>query len=103
VVVLSVDACCMVACIAMQYWAEAINFIWKLNNTVLRGSMFLETLLRIVGVSLLTELTCLISADAGNTSLGKAMQILGNAVNLVLSLPVFENFFTTIQEILRIT
>jgi hypothetical protein len=47
-----------------------------------------------------TELVGLISSDAGNQSLGKAMQILGDCVILFLSLPMFEGFFATIRDMM---
>ena len=54
----------------------------------------------ISGVALVTELVRLISSDAGNQSLGKAMQILGDCVILFLSLPMFEGFFATIRDMM---
>ncbi len=101
-VVLSTVACCLVALTAVHYFSEVVAFLWKLNASAENGSQFLEPLLKITGVALLTELTGLISADAGNAALGKSMQILGNAVILNLSLPVFEALIAVVQEMLRI-
>ena len=64
--------------------------------------MDVSLLLKIAGVAMLSELISLISSDAGNASIGKAMQILGNAVMLFLALPFFEAFYSIVQEILRI-
>lgn len=101
-VVLTAAVCCMVAGIALTYLSEVMTFLWKLNSAVESSMTFLEPLLKIAGVSMLSELICLISTDAGNASLGKAMQLLGNAVMLFLSLPFFEAFYSIVQEILRI-
>ena len=101
-IVLSVTACCMVVLIAMQYLSEVITFLWKLGDRSSDSFPFLETLLKITGVALVTELTGMISTDAGNSSLGKAMQILGVSVILFLSLPLFESLLTIVQEILRL-
>jgi hypothetical protein len=57
--------------------------------------------LRITGVALLTELIGMISSDAGYASLGKAMQMLGNAVIFVQAIPVFDAFLKIIQDVLR--
>lgn len=100
--VMTVAACCIVVMVAMQYLSEVIAFLWKLGNSCDSRNPFTGTLLKISGVALMTELSELISSDAGNNSLGKAMQFLGNAVILFLSLPLFEAFFSMIQEILRI-
>lgn len=101
-VVLIAAVCCMVAGIAVHYLSDVISFLWQLNRTVESRIPFLEPLLKITGVAMLSELIARISSDAGNASLGKAMQILGNAAMLFLALPFFEAFYSTVQEILRI-
>ena len=100
-VVMSVAACCAVMVTVTRYLSEVIAFLWELGESCGYQNAFLDTLLKITGVALTTELTGMISTDAGNSSLGKAMHILGTAVILFLSLPMFESFFTIIQEILR--
>lgn len=99
-VVLSVAACCMVMLVAVQYLSEIVVFLSELGSSRDFGNPFISTLLKISGVALMTELTELISADAGNSALGKAAQILGNAVILFLSLPLFETFLSIVQEIM---
>lgn len=99
-VVLSVAVCCVVMTVAVQYLSEVVEFLWKLSNSKAYHNPFLGTLLKITGVALMTELTSLISSDAGNSSLGKAMQILGNTAILFLSLPILESFISIIQDII---
>ena len=98
---LTVTACCIVMMIAVQYMSDVIQFLWDLSNKCSYQNSFVGTLLKISGVALVTELTGMISADADNTSLGKATQILGTSVILFLSLPIFESFLEIIQEIMR--
>lgn len=99
-VVLSVTACCIVLAVAMQYLSDVVVFLWKLSSASGYDHSFSGILLKITGVALMTELSSLISTDAGNSSLGKAMQILGNAVILFLALPLLESFFSIVQEII---
>ena len=101
-VVLSVTVCCMVAVTVVRYLSESVEFIWELYNSSMQSNLFLETLLKITGVAILSEVISLLCADSGNTSLGKIMQHLGNSMILVLSIPIFETFFSMVQEILRI-
>ena len=101
-VALTATACCIVLMIGLQYLSEVIAFLWRLGAVNEEPASFWNTLLNISGVALMTELTGLISSDAGNHSLAKAMEILGNAAVLYLSLPVFETFFAMIQDILKI-
>lgn len=101
-VVLTAAVCCIVAGISLNYLSDVITFLWTLNHSVAGRIPFLEPLLKIAGVAMLSELISLISSDAGNASIGKAMQMLGNAVMLFLALPFFEAFYSIVQEILRI-
>jgi len=98
--VLTVTACCGVVMVAMQYLSEVIGFLWKLGSNTGYQNSLMDTLLKITGVALMTELTGLLSSDAGNSSLGKAMQILGTSAILFLSLPLLEAFLSIIQELM---
>lgn len=98
--VLTVAACCIVIMVAMQYLSEVVSFLRELTDRFDCADSLMNILLKVSAVALITELTCLISADAGNSSLGKVMHILGNAVILFLSLPLFDAFFQIIQEIM---
>ena len=100
-IVLTVTACGVVMMIAMQYLSEVIRFIRELSDKCGDQNSLVDMLLKISGVALVTELTGMISADAGKTSLGTAIQILGTSVILFLSIPIFESFLVIIQEILR--
>ncbi len=101
-VVLTLAACCVVVMLAVQYLSDVVAFLWQLGGAFEHQNSLIGTLLKISGVALMSELTALISSDAGSSSLGKAMQFLGNAAILFLSLPLFETFLTMIQEILGI-
>lgn len=99
-IVLSVAACCMVCIVALRYLSEVIDFLWKLGNNSAYQNPFVRRILKMAGVTLVTEIIGLISTDAGNSSLAKAMQILGTATILFLAVPLFEMFLSTIQEII---
>lgn len=100
-IVLTVAACCMVSVVAVRYLSEVIEFLWKLGNLSGYQNPFMETLLKITGVAMITELTGFLCCDAGNASLGKAVQILGTSAILFLSLPLFESFLSIIQELIQ--
>ena len=99
-VLLTLAACCAVLLAAVPYLSEVVTFLRQLGGSLMTENPFVDILLKITGVSLITELTGLISADAGSGALGKALQFLGNAVILCLSIPLFEAFLALIQEIL---
>ena len=97
--VLSVTACCIVMTVAMQYLSEVITFLRELAGWFGGSESLMERMLKVSAVALVTELTSLISSDAGNSSLGKAANILGNAAILYLSVPLLDSLLQIIQEI----
>ena len=99
--VLTAAACCIVLMAAMEYLTEIVKFLRDLSDRFHGSESGMNILLKISGVALITEVTCLISADAGSSSLSKVMHILGNAAIVFLSLPLFDAFFRIIQEIME--
>ena len=100
-IVLTVTACCLITMVAIRYLSEVMAYLRELSESAAYENPFLDTLMKISGIGLMTEFTQMLSSDTGNNSLGKAMQILGTSVMLFLSLPIFEAFFSVIQEIMR--
>lgn len=99
-VLLTMAVCCMTAGIAFVYLEPVLDFLWELEElATLQGDM-LGTLLKAVGIGLAAELAAVVCTDGGNASLGKQLQMLGSAVILYLSLPIFRSLLSLIQEIL---
>lgn len=99
-VVLSAAACCGIVGLAIYSLSDVITFLWQLSNLSDLEFQFTGTLLKVAGVAVISEMTALLSVDAGSSSLEKAMVFLGNAMILSLSLPMFERLVEILQEIL---
>jgi len=99
-IVLTAAACCAVLMGTFHYLSEITAFLWEMDSLFTCQNSFMELLLKIAGTALTAEVTGLICSDAGNQSLGKVVQVLGNAAILFLALPIFETFLTMIQDIL---
>ena len=100
-VLLAIAVCAMVSVAAMEYLqpvGELLESVRAMGN--LDGTL-ITVLLKAVGISLVTEIACLVCADSGCASLGKALQILGTAVVLWISLPLFTSLLDLIQKILE--
>ena len=97
---LSLAVCCMVAVIALSYLSPVIDFLGTLEQLGGLDGDLVETLLKAVGIGMLSELAGLVCNDAGNASLGKAVQLLGTAVILWLSLPLLTALTELLQSIL---
>lgn len=100
-VVLAVIACCGIAGLAIRSLSDVIGFLGNICRVYDYPGSFVGIMLKITGVAVVTEMTAMISTDAGYSSLEKAMQFLGNAAILSLALPLFESFAEVVQEILN--
>ncbi len=98
--ILAMTACVMVGMLLLSYLEPVLDFLGKLRDLGdIQGNM-LEILLKALGIGIVTEITEMVCKDAGNASLGHAMSLLGTAVILWLSLPVFTALIQMIQRIL---
>ena len=98
--VLGIAVCCMVALAALEYFRPVIDFLDQLEQLGGLDSGTLRILLKAVGIGLVSEIAALVCTDAGNSSLGKTVQLLGSAVILWLSLPLFTMLMELLQRIL---
>lgn len=97
---LALAACCMVAMIAMDYLEPVIDFLNQLESLGGLNSSMISILLKVAGIGIVSEIAALICSDSGNSSLGKTLQMLGSAVILWLSLPLFTMLMELLQNIL---
>lgn len=97
---LSVAVCSMICLAAITYLKPVIEFFKKLEALGQLEPQMLEIILKAVGIALLSEISGLICTDAGNAALGKSLQILASAVILWMSVPLFTNLLTLVEQIL---
>ena len=97
---LSVAACCLVLLGAMEYIEPVIRFVEQLQATGQLDSQMVKTLLKAVGITILTELAGGICQDSGNAAMGKAVGFLGTGVIVYLSLPFMQSLLDMIQKIM---
>lgn len=97
---LNIAVCTMVGAIAISYLKPVLDFLQELENAGGIQGGFVGILLQILGVGIASDLIGLICTDAGKASLGRSLQLLGSAVGLHLSLPLFRALLTMIRQIL---
>lgn len=98
--VLSVAVCSMMALTAMEFLQPVIGFIAELEQIGGIDHTLVSSLLKVTGIGLVSEVAAQVCADAGNGSLGKAIKLLGSAVILWLSIPMFTMLIDLLQRIL---
>lgn len=97
---LTVVVCCMVSITAVQHLQPVVAFFEKLQSIGQLDPTLVSIVVRSVGIGILSEIAGLLCADAGNTALGKSLQILACSVVLCMSVPLFTKVIELIEEIL---
>ena len=97
---LGLFVCCMVIILALSYLQPVLDLVNQLQSIGNLDHSMIETLLKVVGIGIVSEIAALICADAGNGALGKTLQLLSTAVILWLSIPLFEELTALLQNIL---
>ena len=98
--ILAIAVCCMTAVAALNYLQPVLTFLQTLETLGGLDNTMVETLLKATGIGIITEVSNLVCKDAGNESLGKSLQLLGTAVILYLSMPLFNALIELMQMIL---
>ena len=99
-IVLTVTVCVIVLAAIVSYIRPVVNLITQLSDIGNLDNQMLSVLCKAVGISLLTEIVGQVCADAGNSTMGKTIQILSSSVILWLSIPLFTKLMDLIKEIL---
>ena len=98
--ILAITVCCLTGLTALRYLQPVLEFLKKLEDLGGLDEVMIEILLKSTGIGIITEIANLVCKDAGNESMGKSMQVLGTAVILYLSLPLFQTLIELLQKIL---
>ena len=96
--VLGMVSLCIAACAAVTVLEPVLDYLVELRRVFNLPDELVSTLLKAVGIALTAEISAAVCTDAGSASLGKILQILGGAVVLSLSIPMFRTLMTIIKE-----
>lgn len=99
-VLITICVCCLLVYLGLSFLDPVLDFMEKLESLGNLDSSMISILFKIVGIGIISEVAGMICSDAGNASMGKALQILASAVILWLSIPIFNAMLELIQEIL---
>ena len=99
-VLLTLMVCSMVFMMAISFLRPLVQFVKKLQSMGGLDKDMVGVVMKAVGIGVIGEICTLICKDAGNESLGKALQFLATTVVLWISIPVFEKLLTLLDDIL---
>ena len=100
-ILLSLCVCAGLGCLAIGYLSPVVDFIQKLQTLAKLDPEMLTILLKVVGIALITEMAVLICNDAGNTALGKMLQLVSTTAILYISLPMLTALVEVMEHILE--
>lgn len=98
--ILSIGACCAVLMVALRFMEPVIELLSRLQEMGNLQPEWLGVMLKAVGIGLIVEMGCLICTDAGNSAMGKSLQIFGAIAVLWLSVPLINSVMDLLQQIL---
>ena len=98
--VLGLAVCCIASVSALSYLQPVISFISQLESMGGLDHDLIRILLKVTGIGLICEIAALVCADSGCASLGKTVKLMGTAVILWLSLPLYSMLADLLQKIL---
>lgn len=99
-IVLCLMVCCMAAGIALEFLAPVFDFFSELEALGTLQDNALGILLKILAIGMISQIAATICSESGSSVLGKSLHILGTAVILYLSLPLFSALLDLLQDIL---
>ena len=99
-VLLTLAVCAMVVTVSIGFLQPVVSFLRRIQELGNLDSDLLSVVLKVVGIGLITEIATLICKDAGNESMGKALQLLSTVAVMWMSIPVFERLLSLLDKIL---
>lgn len=99
-ILLTVAVCVMVMMIGMSYLQPVVDFLRMLETAGNLSGDMTAVLFKVAGIAIISEIAGMVCADAGNSSLGKSLNLLATAVILWLSIPIFNALLELILDIL---
>ena len=97
---LTLAVCVMVCIAAMGFLEPVTELLRELRRLGNLDSEAMSIALKCAGIGLLSELVSLICADAAESAMGKAMELLSSAGILWLSLPLIRELLKLIEGVL---
>jgi stage III sporulation protein AD len=85
----------------LQKVGTVIGFLENLANQADVSNMFLQTILKIIGVAYVAEFGAQICRDAGQGAIAQKVEMVGKLLILVLAVPILQVIVDTILHLLQ--
>ena len=99
-VMLSLAVCTMGTMVLLHYIQPVLTLLKQMEQAAnFQGETF-QILMKILGISLVSEIAAMVCNDAGVAGMGKLVKILTSVVILWAALPVFQTVLSLLHQIL---
>lgn len=79
---------------------EVIQVLRNLANQANVNQLFLETILKIIGIAYIAEFGAQVTRDAGQGSIAAKIELAGKVLIMVMAIPIIQAIIETIVKIL---
>lgn len=99
-VYVSILAGILILLLSLAKISGIVNLLQDLSSRANISSQFLEIILKITGIAILTEFAVSICQDSGESSIANKIDIGGKLTIITISLPIISSLLETILKIL---
>lgn len=99
--VLSLTVCVLVMLGALSFLKPVLAFLDSLRQLGNLPGELVQILLKVTGISVISEIAALVCADSGNASMAQSLKLLSTGVILYLSIPIFQVLIDLVQKLLE--
>lgn len=91
---------CLLLFYTFPYLRDVFLFAESLAEKTGLGTPFIRALLKIIGITFITECVAALCRDAGESALAQNLEIAGKLIILGLSVPLISSFFETVIAVI---
>ena len=92
-------SCLMILGLALSRLGEIISFIRKVSGYLGGSSLYIDVLLKIIGITYVAEFSSNICRDAGYGAAGNQIEFFGRLMILAVSMPILMTLIETITSL----
>lgn len=98
-IVLTLLVCCMLLGVAMRFLSPIIDFYHTLSSLGGLDRDNMEILMKATALGLISQISSMLCTDAGNSALGKGIEIVAVCAILWISLPLLSRLVELIGDV----
>ncbi|PTM58520.1 stage III sporulation protein AD [Desmospora activa] len=80
--------------------ADVLHILTRLAEQARVNTMFLETILKIIGIAYIAEFGAQVTRDAGQGSIASKIELAGKILIMVMAIPIITMLIETVVQIL---